>query len=908
MSPSRMRIANPFRILVQAGSSLLLFATGLHAAPANDNAASATLLLEPSGVVDATLSDSTIEPNEARPNLEVGTVWYSYTAPKSGYLFLTRDRFTDSATPVHFAPFQQIQEDPPLYEIHPVIPFESGDSPEPHDTFAVPVLAQTNQLLRFGASSNAADGFSFDYHLITGGGFHVIDLPSSGLLRETQGTITITVGRDGGTDETATVDYAIVDVTTTAGSDYTSNAPFTGTLTFGPGVTRQTITINLVDDTDPEDTESFKVNLSKASANSAVFSKSTTLTVDDNDGKAPNDDFANRQTVTGNVSSTNLPALPATREPGEPAGFARTIWYSWTPTAAGVATLAATNANGPAFKVALFTGTTLATLEQMRPVDTTSGGIDPAGKPTASFIVKANTNYQIAIRDYAPDNQPSQLAYTLLTTSASIFRFAAPRQSALENAGSVTVQVIRLGPSTGTATVEFATPTVLNDPNFPPNPEDTTTEAKPGPPVIEGADYQPNFGTLQFASGETTKNITISVYSDAVTETPEYFRIALRNPATNSLLDYPSSIAVDLQDGKKLTPITFTPSTGVALLVPSQGTAGQGFINLKLMSNGRFTGFVVAEGRRRPVMGKLPPLSALRPGAASEKTVSVGSLRAPMNVTVHYEVDNELQGKVTGLVSNGKFNSRYITRAPVLANAVNRVPVRGTYNVSLTPDNNVPAAFAAPGFLNLTVSDEGTVKAVGRLPDGAAFVSKNFVTLNPQSGAYEAIVASTLYQGRGQISGALRLIIPGVAVNIPAAGDGDGALAWYHPKQPNQGIASPFTGFLSSYASLFAPVDGYVLKGTPPHTLRMTFSAPSIPATNFLFTVGARSEVTLLPGAPFGTKLKISSKDGVFSGTTTPFGALKPVKFQGVILPNATFGKGFFILPSETGTINVAEP
>jgi uncharacterized delta-60 repeat protein len=62
---------------------------------------------------------------------------------------------------------------------------------------------------------------------------------------ENGGSITITVNRVNGTDNTITVNYATSDGTAVAGTDYVAAS---GTLTFNPGVTSQTFTVTVKDD------------------------------------------------------------------------------------------------------------------------------------------------------------------------------------------------------------------------------------------------------------------------------------------------------------------------------------------------------------------------------------------------------------------------------------------------------------------------------------------------------------------------------------------------------------------------------------------------------------------------------------------------------------------------------------
>ncbi|MEZ4671124.1 MAG: Calx-beta domain-containing protein [Anaerolineae bacterium] len=115
-------------------------------------------------------------------------------------------------------------------------------------------------------------------------------------------TFSFTVSRNGDTTVTTTVDYATADGTAVAGSDYTAAS---GTLTFTPGQTTQTINVAVGGDISLEGNESFVVNLSNASA---------PATINDNQGLGTinNDDVAaglsiNDVTLTeGNSGSANM--------------------------------------------------------------------------------------------------------------------------------------------------------------------------------------------------------------------------------------------------------------------------------------------------------------------------------------------------------------------------------------------------------------------------------------------------------------------------------------------------------------------------------------------------------------------------------------------------------------------------
>jgi VCBS repeat-containing protein len=98
-------------------------------------------------------------------------------------------------------------------------------------------------------------------------------------VNESAGTMTFTVTLSAASGQTVTVNYATADGTAVAGSDYTAQS---GTLTFAPGVTTQTITVPIINDTIDELAELFFVNL--ASPTNATISDAQAIsTIVDND-------------------------------------------------------------------------------------------------------------------------------------------------------------------------------------------------------------------------------------------------------------------------------------------------------------------------------------------------------------------------------------------------------------------------------------------------------------------------------------------------------------------------------------------------------------------------------------------------------------------------------------------------
>ena len=107
------------------------------------------------------------------------------------------------------------------------------------------------------------------------------------------------------------------------------------------------------------------------------------------------------------------------------------------------------------------------------------------------------------------------------SASVSVVVSGATSFGVKEGQGGAAVKFTRLGDTSGTATVSYATSDTagLTDCN-----------------VINGVassrcDYASSVGTVAFAAGESSKTISIPIVDDAYAEGPETFTISLNNPS-----------------------------------------------------------------------------------------------------------------------------------------------------------------------------------------------------------------------------------------------------------------------------------------------------------------------------------------------------------------------------------------
>ena len=115
-------------------------------------------------------------------------------------------------------------------------------------------------------------------------------------------TFTVTLGS--ALSQTATVDFATVDGTATAGTDYVGA---TGTVTFLAGEISKTVTVTVNGDLSPEDNETLTLNLSNPSAGTGIRQGSASGTIFNDDGFSVGD-----VSLTEGNSGTSTVLVPVT--------------------------------------------------------------------------------------------------------------------------------------------------------------------------------------------------------------------------------------------------------------------------------------------------------------------------------------------------------------------------------------------------------------------------------------------------------------------------------------------------------------------------------------------------------------------------------------------------------------------
>ena len=346
-------------------------------------------------------------------------------------------------------------------------------------------------------------------------------------VNESQGNATFTVSLSQASANTVTVQYSTSNGTATAGSDYTARA--LTTLTFAPGQTTQTITVNVTEDAVVEPNQTFNVNLTSAT-NANILDNQGVATIVDNEPKISIND------VTVN----------------EAAGTA-TFTVTLSDSAASNVTVQYSTSDGTATAGSDYTASALATLTFAPGETTKTVTVNIANDTTVESSETFNVNLS-----NASTNATIVDAVGVVTIVDNEPRISINDVSVNEGAGTATFTVTLSQAATGNVTVQYAT-------------ANGTATA--------GADYTAAaLTTLTFAPGETSKTITVAVVNDPAVEGNESFTVNLSNASSNATILDGTGIATIVDNAPLAAPLA-APMT-VMSTSSVESTSATGFSDL----------------------------------------------------------------------------------------------------------------------------------------------------------------------------------------------------------------------------------------------------------------------------------------------------------------------------------------
>ncbi len=480
---------------------------------------------------------------------------------------------------------------------------------------------------------------------------------------------TFTVTRTGNTTVSSTVAWAVTGsgATPASAADFAGGAFPTGTVSFAPGETGKTITVNLAGDTAVESNESFAVTLSNPSAGTTVTTASAT-------GIIQNDDAGVTPTLVtainvggGEVAASTGVVFQA--DPGPTTGAAASQVFTTTAGIAGTTDDALyqderwTPGGSYAYEIPVANGTYTVdllfaeiysgihgsgqrvfdmslegqALAALQDIDIYAKvGLDAAYTVTQSVTVSdGSLSIQVGPGSSSPGNVENAKLNAFAVYGSSTTPPPAPTLSiATANASlnegnsggtAYTFTVSRAGDTSGTSTAAWAV---------------TGTGANPaGATDFSGGTFPT--GTVSFGVGETTKTITVNVAGDTAVEANESFLVSLQNPSSGTLLGTAvSATGTILNDDTAPVPSLSVAATNASL---NEGNTGTTAFTFTVTRAGDTTGSSTAS---YAVTGSgANPTSAndFAGGAFSTGTVSFAAGETSKVITVSIAADTVVE-------------------------------------------------------------------------------------------------------------------------------------------------------------------------------------------------------------------------------------------------------------------------
>lgn len=354
---------------------------------------------------------------------------------------------------------------------------------------------------------------------------------------------TVTLAPASGRD--VTFNWATVDATATAGTDYTAGS---GTVTIAAGQTTATINVTVAGDTDPESDETFDVTLT--SPTNATLADATGVgTISHDDAVFPGISVSDPSVAEGAIGSTATLSFTVTLS----AATTSTVTVSYQTVAGSAESAGAPSSGGDDFEPV--SGTlTFAANDTSETVTVTVNGDDTyeideivhldVGNATNAFIADGRGDGTITNDDAVPEMSIADVSVTEGNSGTRTVGLSVSLTRTSEPAVSATFQT-----ADGTAT-------------------------------IADSDYVAATGTVTFAAGSTGEVINLTVNGDVADEPDETFEAVLTAP-TNATLAAAGADSATVTINDDDDPPTLSVDD-ITILEAAAGTDTQGTFTVTL--------------------------------------------------------------------------------------------------------------------------------------------------------------------------------------------------------------------------------------------------------------------------------------------------------------------------------------
>jgi hypothetical protein len=581
------------------------------------------------------------------------------------------------------------------------------------------------------------------------------------------GTLTVTLSAKSVVP--VTVAYAVTGGTGTAGKDY---KPFSGTLTFKPGVTSQAITVPVIDDHHNGNNQTVQVTLSSPSNAVLGTTTATTYTVV-NDNPAP---AANFSAAAGSGPVTQDASLTVTLS--APSDRSVTVNYTATGTA-----VAGTDYTLPSPQTVTFPA---GSVSQTIPVHLIDSG-------------KAGPNKTLILTLSGPAG--ATLGKTAAETFTIINNEPLPSVAFASATGS--------GPESknGSLAVTLSAKSVVPV---------TVAYVVTGGTGTAGKDYKPFSGTLTFKPGVTSQAITVPVIDDHHNGNNQTVQVTLSAPG-NAVLGTTTATTYTIVNDNPVPTVAFAqaaasnPQSLSAALVVTLSAPSDRAVTVNYVATGTAvagTDYTLPSPQTVTFpagsVHQTIPVNVINTGALGPNKTLILTLSGPAGVTLG-KVSAETYTIIDSVTSTG-FD---LTPPTISVTSVLPGPISAT-NVTLKGT----ATDDFSGLASLTAAVDGGTPVALSVGAGGAFSFTTGLSLVAASdGTHTVLLTGTDLVGNvgtTLVSFVLDTTAPLVSITSPAAG--------FATNAASVTVAGSVDARVAGLASLTAAVDG----GTP---FAVTFDA-----------------------------------------------------------------------------------
>jgi cyclophilin family peptidyl-prolyl cis-trans isomerase len=336
-------------------------------------------------------------------------------------------------------------------------------------------------------------------------------------------------------------------------------------------------------------------------------------------------------------------------------------------------------------------------------------------------------------------------------------------------------------------------------------------------------------------------------------------------------------------------PNPFIPLKGVysGLFYPTNEIAPQrsGFVTVTVTDFGRYTARVQLGAQTFPLSGQLTL------EGHSSLYIFLPGIGPAYLLDLQLDLTNGTQ-QITGSFNDSGGTAPLIADRATFHAVTNKATnFAGKYTLLIPGAEDAAVQPGGDGFGTATIDLAGNVLFAGTLADGTTVAQRVPLSRDGRWPFY-----APLYANKGSILG-------WITATNRETDDLNGSILWTKPKLTVKYYPLGFTNMTNVIGSRYVPMGtNRILAVT---NVLLSFSGGNL-------TAAFSNDVTLTPPAKVTAvstnnrlALTLTTASGLFNGTVTPPGTLKPIPFKGALLQKQTNGGGFFLGPSQGGRVTL---